>query len=70
MRKLFLFFAVFCAISCKQNIILEKPFIIISEDFTYHGDYFNYVYRFQDKNGNIGNFSSNKDNWNVGDKIE
>jgi|GEM_PF-5079103 len=70
MKKLLLLTIIFCAISCAEQTKLEKPFIIINEEFTYHGSYFTYYYNYQDKNGVIRGFSSKEDLWNVGDIIE
>ncbi len=70
MKKLLLLTIAFCAISCAEQTKLEKPFIIIHEEFVYHGSYNRYYYTYQDKNGEILKFDTNKDEFNVGDIIE
>jgi len=70
MRKLLFVLTVFCAVSCVKRPKLEKPFIIIKETSYYQGSYFDYEFQYQDKNGNYGEFRSEKDKYEVGDIIE
>lgn len=70
MKKLLFVLTVFCAVSCVNTTKLEKPFMIINKSFIDHGSYVNYIYQYQDKNGEIREFNSNVDKYEVGDIIK
>lgn len=48
---------------------VEKPFIIVGKDISTSGET-RWFYTYQDKNGRFGEFTEQKEKYNIGDTIK